>query len=421
VSVPLWLPLAMSGLLVMSAGFSATETALFSLEPLEMKRRTECRGLLAAALTWCLRHPRSVLVTILLSNLAVNTLYFALAGHWAAEVRGAATTLVPLAALAALVLLGEILPKALALSLAGPLASAVAPAVRVWAWLLSPVRVPLDSLVQYLAARVRRHPTVTRALSEAELEEMVKRNPERFGLGRRTANVVGELVGLVGLQVRDVMTPFVDVTPVTADVPVSVVLSRVLDDELRWLLVREADRVEGFVDAKDLLVADPEASVGSLMRPLQAIPELARLPHLLQLFRDAQVDHVLVVDEYGNEAGVVGRDDLTESIVGGLLRAEHEASELPVRLRPQRGWEVVASLGVHEFEDLFAVRLPRGRNRTIGGLVVEQMGRIPEAGDLVDLGGLPLEVLGVSRGRVMKVLVRFAAPAVEAAAGEEER
>ena len=136
---------------------------------------------------------------------------------------------------------------------------------------------------------------------------------------------------------------------------------------------------------------------------------------------DRQAYERLYTYEYGNEAGVIGREDLTESIVGGLLRSEHEASEMAVRLRPHRGWEVVGSLGVHEFEDLFSIRLPRHRNRTVGGLVVEQLGTLPQGGERVVVGGLTLEVVGVSRGRVMKVLVCFPEPttAEGAAAGPE--
>ena len=102
-----------------------------------------------------------------------------------------------------------------------------------------------------------------------------------------------------------------------------------------------------------------------------------------------------------------GRDDLTESVIGGLARSEHEATEVAVRLRPHRGWEVAGSLGLREFEDLFAVRLPIHRNRTIGGLIVEQLGAIPAGGEQVQVGDLTFEVVGVSRGRVRKLLVCF--------------
>lgn len=397
----------MVGLLGVSAFFSACETAIFSLEPVELERRTRSGGVLRDSLAWCVAHGRTVLLTIVLSNLAANIGYFSLAGWWASSSSGFVATAVTIGALIALVFLAEILPKSVALGMAGPLASVASPALRVWSLVLAPLGLPFAALVQALARRVASAPAVARTLTGEELETMVRRHPERFGLGKRSAVVVGELVGVTEIQVREVMVPIVDLEHIEGDETVAAAVRRLAGMGLRYLLVPGPGGASSYVDAKDLLVADPKETVRELARSLVVIPELARIPHLLELFRTAGVDHVLVVDEYGNEAGLIGRENLTESIVGGLARAEHAADSLPVRLRPHRGWEVAGSLGVHEFEDLFSVRLPVHRNRTIGGLVIEQIGSLPARGERVRIAGLTLEVLGVSRGRVHTVLVCF--------------
>lgn len=403
-----FVPLGMGGLLLISAFFSASETALFSLEHVEVDKRTARRGLFGDSLRWCVDHARSILVTILLSNLATNTLYFALAGYWAREAGGYVATGVTIGALVALVFVAEILPKSIALGLAGPLAMATAPVLKTWALVLTPVRVPLGVILDFMSSRLGSEAAVAKALSHDELEEMVKREPERFGLGQRTANVVGELVGLSGMQVREVMVPFVDLEIVDIHRRVEDVLEIVIKNRWRWILVEEEGvGLRGYVDVRDLLVVDGSDELEEHLRELSVIPELARLPHLLAMLRNPEVDRFLVVDEYGNDAGIVGREDMTESIVGGFARAEHEESELPIRFRPHRGWEVPGGIGLHEFEDLFAVRLPVARNRTIGGLLVEQLQRIPKRGEHVLVAGLQIEVLGVSRGRVHTVLVRF--------------
>ncbi|MCA8971121.1 MAG: HlyC/CorC family transporter [Planctomycetes bacterium] len=398
----------MASLLVVSAFFSASETALFSLEAVEIEKRTQKRGVFSDALRWCVGHPRTVLVTILLSNLAANTLYFALAGFWARQQGGYGATAITIGALVALVFIAEILPKSLALVLAGPLASAVSPVLSVWARILTPIRVPLGFVLDLVSSRISTGPKIEKALSHDELEEMVKRSPERFGLGQRSATVVGELVGLSGLQVREVMVPFVDVHIFSADLKVEEAQEVVLKNRWRWLLVeRAADGMPGYVDVRDLLIADGGGELGEHIRELPVIPELARLPHLLQQLQTSSSDRFLVVDEYGNDAGIVGREDVTENIALGFVRGEHEETEWPIRFRPHRGWEVPGGMGLHEFEDLFSVDLPIARNRTVGGLIVEQLDRIPQRGDKVSISGLEVEVLGVSRGRVHKVLVHF--------------
>ncbi len=406
-NVPFWVPIVMLGLLGVSAFFSASETALFSLEPVDVRRRTAAKGVFADALGWCVGNPRAILLTILLTNLAANTFYFSLAGWWARESDGLVGTIVAVGALILLLFVAEILPKSIALGMAGRFATLCSPAIAGWTRVLTPIRYPLTLALEFLSARVAVGPAVPRALTHDELEEMVKRQPERFGLGKRTAGFVGELVGLTGIQVREVMVPLVDLEPVDVDLPTEEALALVVQRGWRWLLVAGSPGTLGYVDAKDLLIADGAARVGEHVRPLGIIPELARVPHLLELFRCAHVDRVLAVDEYGNDAGIIGREDLIEDIVGGLVRSEHEAGDLPVRLRPGRGWEVRGQLGVHEFEDLFDVRMPIQRNRTIGGLIVEQFGRVPECGERIDVRGLVFEVLGVSRGRVHSVLVCF--------------
>ena len=404
-NVPLHVPLLMIGLLGVSAFFSASETAIFSLEPLEVRRRSERGSLFHESFAWCIRHARAVLVTILLTNLAANTLYFTLAGSWAKLEGGWLATAIPVIALMALVFVAEILPKSIALGLAGPLASTASPVLHVWARVLAPLRAPLGAAVQFLSRRLAPHGHVERTLAAEELEKLVHKNPERFGLGARSADLVSELVHLHDIQVREVMVPIVDLRPIPETTPCSEALTELLDKGWRWLLVSNGERVTGYVDAKQLLVADSGKTVHDELRRLEVIPELARLPHLLSLLKGKQVDRVLVVDEYGQDAGIVGREDLTDHIFGGLVRSEHVEEEMPIRYRKGRGWEIVGTLGVHEFEDVFSVRMPIHRNRTIAGLVVEQFGRLPERGDEIEIAGLHFTVLGSNKGRVHKLLV----------------
>ncbi|MDP6423102.1 MAG: transporter associated domain-containing protein, partial [Planctomycetota bacterium] len=326
---------------------------------------------------------------------------------WAQVDQGAFAASVPFLALGGIVFLAEIVPKSVALGMAGPLSTVMAPWLRVWVRLLTPVRAPFGWLVGLLASRVGGLARVSHQLSRDELEEIVRRHPSRFGLGPRAAHAVGEIFGLTSIQVREVMAPFIDLEPIDPSASVAEALTRMSARGERWLLVGDASRAMSHVDAKDLLVAEDDERLGDIGHELSIIPELARLPHLLGLFRNAHADRVLVVDEYGVQAGVVGREDLTEAIVGGLVRSEHEDDGASVRLRPNRGWEVKGQLGVHEFEDLFSVRLPIHRNRTIGGLIVEQLGSMPVRGHRVSVAGLELEVLGVSRGRIHRVLVEF--------------
>ena len=404
-SVSPFIPLLMAVLLLASAFFSAAETAFFSLEPIEIQRRTARGQLFADALGWCHEHGRKVLFTVLLSNLAVNTLYFALAAQWAGQGTTSEALLVAVLALLAVIFLAEILPKSLALGQAGALASLCSPVLRLMSKALTPCTVPAIAFLELLSRRLVSTPAVSLSLTQDEVEAIVRRRPESFGLRQRTARVIGEIVTLTEVQVREIMSPYVDLEALPVTLSLGEALSRALRLAKEWMPVEEGQEFLGIVDTKTLIVAPEERSLRELTQTLAAIPETARLHHLLALFRETGADRVLVVDEYGELAGIVGWEDLSEEMLGNLMRSELAGDEAPVKLVRGKGWELSGSLGVSEFEDLFSVDLPVARNRTIGGWIVDQLERLPRGGERIEELGFCFEVLQVERGRVLKVFV----------------
>jgi len=116
---------------------------------------------------------------------------------------------------------------------------------------------------------------------------------------------------------------------------------------------------------------------------------------------------ILVVDEYGHPVGVVSWDDLAEDMIGDLVRSESGGEGDPVRPNDDGSWRVSGSLGVREFMDLFGVKLPLRRNRTIGGWVVDHLERLPAPGDQVELGRARFTVVEVERARIRALDVSF--------------
>ncbi len=396
----------MAGLLLVSACFSATETAIFSLEPLQIERR--CRGdsVRARSLRWCLDHPRSILLAILLSNLAVNTFYFAIAGAWMGELPAVQAAGVSLASVLFLLCFAEILPKSVAMGLAEPIASSVAPFLRVWTKLLTPVHLPASYVMRYLAWRFRPDTPNVPELSADEMHELVNAHPERFGLPSRTALLIGEVVQLAGAQVRELMDPLPDLHTVSKGEPAGALRKRLLRERQDWCPVTDEGDVCGFVDLRALLAVKDETPIEQCLEDLPAIPETARAPHLFEFFHREGVGRALVVDEYGASVGVVGWGDLVESVVGHIAKPESEVED-SVEQIGDRVWRVDGTLGIREFGALFAIDLRAQRNRTIGGWLIEKLGRVPVKGEGARLPGFVLEAGLVHKGRVRQVVVRF--------------
>ncbi|PIE21988.1 MAG: hypothetical protein CSA62_14680 [Planctomycetota bacterium] len=390
----------------LSGFFSAAETALFSLEPLQVEERTRGRSPWARSLRWCIDRPRTVLLAVLISNLGINTYYAALAGAWMAEAQ-ALWPIVFLASTLWLIYFAEIIPKSLALGLSGPYASFASPILRVWTRILWPILAPAGLLLRYLQHRVARSPARPPLLTQEEMQELVAQKPERFGLGKRSALLIGEIVESAGILVSELMDSLVDLGQLAPDASVAEARQLAFARGLSFVVLVDEDQVVGIVDTRSLLPAPADQPLSELVVPIPAIPELARLSHLLELFREKRAERVLVVDEYGASAGIVSWDDLLEKLVGELVSVERETTELPVRQLGPRTWELRGSLGLREVEELLGLSLQRGRNRTIGGWITEQLGRLPQRGDSVHLAGSTWVASDVQRGRVLKVTVEY--------------
>jgi CBS domain containing-hemolysin-like protein len=167
----------------------------------------------------------------------------------------------------------------------------------------------------------------------------------------------------------------------------------------------DLDDVIGFMHAKDLLDVDDEARDlpldGALIRPLGVVPEMAPLRTVLGEMRRTRHHLALVVDEYGGTAGIITLEDIVEELVGDI-RDEHDPRS--TRVRTLEGGAVIAagSVRAHELAPL-GLELPEGDYETIGGLVMDRLGRIPRRGDVVETDGWRIQVVRMDGRRVGEV------------------
>ena len=352
---------------------------------------------------WCHLHARAVLLAILFTNLGVNTMYFALIAWWSPDSDLEGALYKSLGGFFALIFLAEILPKSLAMATAESFALRSAPLLRVWTRLLTPFTIPVLSLFRFVTNRFRFLESHSSGLSEDEVLEHVRGHPERFGLGPRMAQVVSEIVDLSDVKVRELMHPLVDLGRVPMGVQVDVALEQALGSGQTFVLIGDERDPLAYVDTRDLLVTPGGRSVKGLMKPMPAIPETARLHHLMLLYRSTGADLILVVDEYGTGIGVIGWDDLLEEMIGDLVRYELDADEVPISARASGGWEVQGAISLTDFGELFQVQLPMSRSLTLGGWFVDQVGHLPKVGESLQAEGLRFEALELTKGRLLKV------------------
>lgn len=236
------------------------------------------------------------------------------------------------------------------------------------------------------------------------------------------AEALGIIEGAMNVsdkQVRDVMIPRSQMVVVEAEQTPREFLPVVISSaHSRFPVIGDTpDEVLGILLAKDLLPLILEGNleqfdIRSKLRELTVIPESKRLNVLLQEFRTTRNHMAIVVDEYGGVAGLITIEDVLEQIVGEI-EDEHDAEEDDGNIRPfsDNGYIVKALTPIDDFNEFFDVGLPDDLFDTIGGLVTQRFGHLPQKDEQVELDGFSFKVLSADnrRIRLLQVIPKAAA------------
>lgn len=209
------------------------------------------------------------------------------------------------------------------------------------------------------------------------------------------------------LQVRDIMIPRIQISVVREDDDLSNILASVIESgHSRFPVIGDdSNEVVGILLAKDLLAytADPDNNsfaIKDIMRPAVFVPESKRLNVLLREFRASKNHMAIVVDEYSNVAGLITIEDVIEEIVGNI-EDEHDIDEEDyIRQHGHNRYTVQAMTPIDEFNEYFETDFSDDEYDTIGGLILNAFGHLPQRGETIDYGGFSIKVLRADRRRI---------------------
>ncbi|HJQ83730.1 MAG TPA: transporter associated domain-containing protein, partial [Candidatus Binatia bacterium] len=221
------------------------------------------------------------------------------------------------------------------------------------------------------------------------------------------ARLVARIGRFAGKTARDVMVPHVDVCAVSDGASVGEVVALVQDRGFSRLAVfhERMFNATGVVASLDLLgVTDPHLPVTAVMREPLFVPETKALPELLATLQAEGRNLALVVDEYGGFVGLVTVEDLVEEIVGEIQDEYDAPRELYRRVAPGM-FVVSARAPVIEVNERFGWNLPQGDYETLGGLVLDRLGRVPKPGDRLIAGRTRIEVTRASTRAVQEMRI----------------
>lgn len=417
----LFMLLLLAVLLVASGFFSGSETALFSLTPHQRNRLERSNSVVSRTIITLLSETRGLLITVLLGNMTVNVLYFVIssvllikAGD-SPQVGRALLTVLTVAPLLTIILLGEVMPKLIASKMPEAFARWIALPMLAVHRVLAPIRIASSVMVITPLSRLVAPPAPPPDLSTDELESMLQLSRHHGVIDHDEQRVLEQVLELSQLKVRNLMVPRVDIKAFNLDDG---------PDELRLMLRQtrlrhipayrgDLDNVQGPLYSRQVLLADPQTpeAIDSLVRQVRFIPDLQRADRALIDLRKSGTTIALVVDEYGGTSGLITLEDLVEHLVGDIPGAYEASGQVEIEPVPPGRWRVDADLSVHEWATVFgkhhrfeAARALQSAN-TVGGLVMAELGRVPVVGDAIDIGNVHITVDRMDGHRVQTVLI----------------
>lgn len=375
-----------------SAFFSGSETAFFGLRAhdlADLRAQKKSDRLSRIALSM-LAEPRLLLVTLLLGNMVTNVLYFVISSvlllHL--DVPLIVGLLVSQVFLLVIIMFGEVAPKLIATKHAlGWIRTTTLPLFTIHE-ALRPIRVPLTLFVVEPLLRV-----VTSSggppdpLDSDELDAIIELSVDRGIINDDERRLLRDVVVLRNKKVRDVMIPRTNVVGIGSDATRDEVIAMLGDRRFAELPVyRETmDNLDGILDVRMVLL-NAKAKVASCIRKANYIPELASLDHALAHFRSIKGDLAIVVDEFGQTEGIVTQGAVLRELIGDEAPSP-ETLEIarPPALAGIGRWALDGSMNLHDLEEAFDVEFQATRVATIGGYIIEQLGRFAEVGDVVEV------------------------------------
>ncbi len=304
--------------------------------------------------------------------------------------------------------LGELVPKRMAMQNAVTFTAILAPPLQVFATLMRPVirllSTSTDVVVRLIGGDPKAHQA---AVSVEEIRSMVATSEALEDVDRRVLQSVFEAAERT---VVEVMRPRLEVNFLDGQDSVDEVLKQVagLPNSRYPVTGGDTDDILGFIHLRDLLTArDRSVPLSMMARTIPVLPGTVDVLHALNRMRDSGDQIALVIDEYGGTDGIVTLEDLLEELVGDIYD-EFDDSMGPVdtTLREGEVVEVDGGLILQELAQRVGVTLPDdGSYETVGGFVMARLGRVPETGDEVEVDGAGLEVLEMDGHRVGRVRI----------------
>ena len=404
-------------LMLISAFFSSSETAYFSLKESRIKELTDLNGEGTKRLLNLLREPRKLLITILTGNTIVNVAIASLAALMALDVaeyygidKNIAIIMEIIIITIAVLIFSEVTPKLAAVKRAEKIAKLFALPLSFVHTVLQPVAKLLygftDFVLKALGIEKKRV-----NLDEDEIRTLVDVGEEKGTLEKEERKMLHGIFELSDTKVREIMVPRTDVIMLSIESNIQEAIEVVRKSKFSRIPVYRdsVDDIVGMLYTRDLIPfigqKNNKGSIAAVIKPVFYIPETKMIDELLREFQDKRRKLALVVDEYGGLSGLVTLEDILEEIVGEI-QDEHDNEEPIFKKLSENIIDADAKWDLDDVEEELGISFPKEEGYdSLGGFLFHQFGEIPKKGQQISHSGVVFNILEVRSNRIIRVKI----------------
>jgi len=380
-SVPL---LTIGIFLLLSAFFSGSETAFFSLSKIHLKKLEKENDRKTRRVVRLLHNPRELLIIILIGNTIVNvaasSIAATLALKWAKSLGGSAGSLALVVEIVVMTLLllivGEITPKLIAFSSPEKFAIHAGFVLECMRYLLWPIIKILSFISSIFSDKSA--PRFQSNLTSEDFKNLINSKVTENSLEESEKMIIDSIFRFSSITAREIMVPRVDIEAIDIGQGIDALKQLIIDEGYSKIPIyrKNIDSIIGMVYAKDIILNPEKTNIHALLRPTIFIPENVKIQNLLNQFRTRKIQFAIVVDEYGGTSGLITLEDILEELVGEILD-EYDEEQAYVTKLTENEYMLNAMVSVAELNRTFNLNIDEDEYDNLADFLYDSMNKVP--------------------------------------------
>ena len=399
-------------LLMCSAFFSASETALMSLSKIRLRHMVEEGVKGAKTVSNVVSDSSKLLSSILVGNNVVNIGASSIATSLFISIFGKEGVAIATAVMTVLVLIfGEITPKSIAAQNSENVALKVAKPIKFIILILTPIVIVFNVITKVIFKIIGLNTNVVQPyITEEELKTLVNVGHEEGLLEREERIIINNVFEFGDMQAKEAIVQRMDIVAINVEDSYEEIINKFKSEQFTRMPVYEEtiDDIIGIVNIKDVVFLDDEEiknfNIRNYMREPFYTYEFKKITELFEEMKRERVQMSVVLDEYGGTAGIVTMEDLVEEIVGDI-EDEYDEEEEEIVVIKEDEYIVDGSTKITDVNELIGTKLESEEFDSIGGFIIGHLGRLPEEEEIVEVEEIKFCIESIDKNRIKKIRI----------------